>query len=404
MITLGNNKAMKTFQRPTMFESFSELEHNRIDCPVNDGQYTVTSVDQQQLNTQQAINQQNLQTVQSKVKLTGNQKSNFRAVGGSRVKVRTTLISISPSTSPTNQLSDTSVNLNNNSNLTNGTLATINNNINNVNNTSINSNKEQQLINYSSPNRKINKKNLVCCESVDSIDQMNGYSSVSSCSTVINRPNVQKMNWNVCASNNACNKVIKCQLEDLEHNNNNDNKIYYNNNLVTIKKSKTVDNISSFMQPQQQHQTYPQFREQMQNKFTTSTQRINNNNNKIIIKSEEQDTNQQTAQTKNLSSNSSSNNVSNSSNNVSNNSNVNNQQQDQFKQQQLNRAGNLVRTTNVNSTYQLPQLTTQPLIAIRRILLLYENLQYKETAQFISRLQNACFQLILRDLPIGKQT
>ena len=43
----------------------------------------------------------------------------------------------------------------------------------------------------------------------------------------------------------------------------------------------------------------------------------------------------------------------------------------------------------------------QPLIAIRRVMLLYENLQHEEAANFIIRLADQCFPLVAKELPIG---
>ena len=373
MITLGNNKAMKTFQRPTMFESFSEIEHNRIDCPAADGQLVESSAQSNSSSLAQSV-----QTVQSRATISGNQKANIRS--GSRVKVRTTLISISPPSSPTNHQADISNNGNH------GNRDSMHNHsVNTINNGSINKDQQTSIINYNSPSKKQQiKKNLIRCESVDSINHMNGYSSVSSCSTVINRPTLQKVNWNVCQTN--CNsKLVKCQLEETKPNDKS-SKLFNSNHdsstvttVTAIRQSKTVDNIANFMQPQQQHQTCPQYRESMQQKI---------NNLQRIKENKENQNSSSNAQVMRTS-------ISNQS--ISNQ----NQQATDIKQQHLNNR-NLVRSTNVvNTNYALPQLTTQPLIAIRRILLLYENLQYRETASFINRLQNACFQLILRDLPVG---
>ena len=364
MITLGNNKAMRTFQKPTMFESFSEIEHNQIDSP-NDGQLVETN------------GQQSMQTVQTGRPVGGSQKANFRS--GSRVKVRTTLISISPPDSPTNHPRDStgSINSFNNSNATNSVSLTTNG--------CPNKDQQTQLINYSSPARtarQVSKKHLIRCESVDSISQMNGYSSVSSCSTVINRPTVQKVNWIATGYNKTA--QLKYQLEeDADGEQQHDKSVRFNSSnhsqhsassATLMKQSKTVDNLSSFMQPQQAHQTHTQFRQAVQQ----TGKQPSGNAQRTKDKSKDQVTSP-AVQVRTA---------------VCNQSPVG--QSGQATGQKT------VRTPNiVNTNYALPQLTTQPLIAIRRILLLYENLQYKETAQFISRLQNACFQLILRDLPVG---
>ena len=58
-----------------------------------------------------------------------------------------------------------------------------------------------------------------------------------------------------------------------------------------------------------------------------------------------------------------------------------------------------------HSENQLSSLTiteVSPSVAIRRILLLYENLQYKEAANFISRLNYSTFKSILQDLPVDE--
>lgn len=367
MITLGNNKAMRTFQKPTMFESFSEIEHNQIDSPPqNDGQLV----------------ENGQQSAGSRTALAGNPKANFRS--GSRVKVRTTLISISPPDSPTNHPRDA---VSNNSNATNSMssgLATTNG--------SLNKDQPTQLINYSSsPARtakQLSKKHLVRCESVDSISQMNGYSSVSSCSTVINnRPTVQKVNWNY----NNKTAQLKYQLEEdtdgeqqppqQQHDKStrfNSNHPHHNaSSAVLMKQSRTADNLSTFMQPQQAHQNPTQFRQAIQQ---TGGKPLNGNAQRTAKdKGKDQATSPPPPAVR---------------------ASIGNQSTGQPSGGQT--VSKPVRTPNVvNTNYALPQLTTQPLIAIRRILLLYENLQYKETAQFISRLQNACFQLILRDLPVG---
>lgn len=368
MITLGNNKAMRTFQKPTMFESFSEIEANQMP----------TQNDQLAENGQQSVGQ-SMQTASSRTVLAGNPKANFRS--GSRVKVRTTLIAISPPDSPTNHPRDAGSNNSNNSNATNSIALA---------NGSLSKDQQTQLINYgSSPARKqLTKKHLVRCESVDSISQVNGYSSVSSCSTVINRPTVQKVNWNYSNKTGQ----LKYQLEEdtdgeqqssppqqQQHDKSTrfSNQPHHNaSSAGLMKQSRTADNLSTFMQPQQAHQNPTQFRQAIQQ---IGSKPLNGNAQRTAKdKGKDQATSPPPPPAA-----------------------------ASIGAQSTGQPGQAVgvkpvRAPNiVNTNYALPQLTTQPLIAIRRILLLYENLQYKETAQFISRLQNACFQLILRDLPVG---
>lgn len=45
--------------------------------------------------------------------------------------------------------------------------------------------------------------------------------------------------------------------------------------------------------------------------------------------------------------------------------------------------------------------SVQPLIAMRRVMLLYENLQHEEAANFVLRLNESTFALVARELPIG---
>lgn len=388
MITLGNNKAMRTFQKPTMFESFSELEHNRIDSQ-NDGQL----VENGQQSVQAVQSMQSAPAVSSRTTLAGSQKANFRS--GSRVKVRTTLISISPPDSPTNHPRDTGVSRNSNPATNSSGTSTAG---------CPSKDQQTQLINYSSPSqnaKQMAKKHLVRCESVDSISQMNGYSSVSSCSTVINRPTaserskvqiIQKANWDVLATGYNNKIALKYQLEEEDTDSEQQqqqqdkstraNGSYHSASSTTtmMKQSKTADNLSGFMQPQQAHQTHTQFRQVVQQ---TGGRHLNGNAQRTKDKAKDQATSPPpptVVQTRTPVCNQSTGGQSAGGPPVA----------------------KTVRTPNiVNTNYALPQLTTQPLIAIRRILLLYENLQYKETAQFVSRLPPASFQLILRDLPVG---